>query len=128
MDVRLTLGRLRPTSAYRWGGGAFNDYSQILEWRDPNTTQPTEQECLDEWAVYLAEVATEQAAENEKIAAQNDVDARFLLSQLANKTPQEIYTAMQNNIDGWATLADARADLREWLPLMAALIAWKVQK
>ena len=54
------------------------------------------------------------------------VRAQFLLSQLANKTPQQIYTQMQGRMDNWASLADARADLREWLPLIAAVIAWKV--
>jgi len=74
--------------------------------------------------------AAQAAIENARIEAQNakaDIDARFLLSQLANKTPQEIYTLMQNRMDSWTSLADARADLREWLPLMAAIIAWKVQ-
>ena len=55
-----------------------------------------------------------------------ETEARFLLSQLADKTPEEIYTLMQNRMDGWTTLADAREDLREWLPLLAAVIAWKV--
>ena len=54
------------------------------------------------------------------------VRAQFLLSQLANKTPQEIYTQMQGRMDNWSSLADARDDLREWLPLIAAVIAWKV--
>lgn len=62
----------------------------------------------------------------EQEANRTDVEARFLLSQLANKTPQQIYTAMQNSMDGWASLADAKSDLREWLPLLAAIIAWKV--
>ena len=52
--------------------------------------------------------------------------ARFLLSQLADKTPEEIYVLMQNRMDGWQNLAQAKTDLREWLPLMAAVIAWKV--
>jgi len=52
--------------------------------------------------------------------------SRFNLSQIANKTPSEIYTIMQTAMDNWTSLADARADLREWLPLMAAIIAWKV--
>ena len=55
-----------------------------------------------------------------------EVRARFLASQLANKTPQQIYTAMQDAMDGWGSLADAKSDLREWLPLMAAILAWKV--
>ena len=55
-----------------------------------------------------------------------DAEARFLLSQLADKTPEEIYTLMQDRMDSWTMLADARGDLREWLPLLAAVIAWKV--
>jgi len=126
-DIRLILWRLRPNSSYLWGGGSFDDYSQILEWRDPNTTQPTEQEINDEWNVYLSEQAALEAEQQTKDAAQNDVNIRFLASQLAGKTPQEIYTLMQNRMDSWTSLADARSDLREWLPLMAAIIAWKVQ-
>ena len=61
-----------------------------------------------------------------KQSYRDDTRARFLLSQLANKTPEEIYTLMQNRMDSWTTLADARGDLREWLPLLAAVIAWKV--
>ena len=55
-----------------------------------------------------------------------EAEARFLLSQLADKTPEEIYTLMQSRMDGWQNLAQAKTDLREWLPLMAAVIAWKV--
>ena len=54
------------------------------------------------------------------------VKQAFLDSALANKTPVEIYTLMQGAIDGWTSLADARSDLRKWLPLIAAVIAWKV--
>ena len=59
-------------------------------------------------------------------AHREDARARFLLSQLADKTPEEIYTQMQGRMDGWSSLADAKSDLREWLPLIAAIIAWKV--
>ena len=58
---------------------------------------------------------------NAKAAKQAFVD-----SPLANKDPVEIYTLMQGEIDGWSSLADARGDLRKWLPLLAAVIAWKV--
>lgn len=60
------------------------------------------------------------------IENKKEAKARFLISQLADKTPQEIYTLMQNRMDNWTTLADARSDLREWLPLMAALMAWTI--
>ena len=59
----------------------------------------------------------------QKQVHRDDARARFLLSQLANKTPQEIYTQMQGEIDSWKTIANAKADLREWLPLMVAVIA-----
>ena len=57
---------------------------------------------------------------------QEEARTRFLLSQLANKTPSQIYTQMQERMDSWTSLADAREDLREWLPLFGALLAWKV--
>lgn len=47
---------------------------------------------------------------------------------LRDKTPGEIFAIMQARMDAWATLADARKDLREWLPRMAALLAWAVRK
>ena len=61
-----------------------------------------------------------------KQAHRNDARARFLLSQLADKTPEEIYVLMQDKIDNWSNLPQAKSDLREWLPLIAAVIAWKV--
>lgn len=56
------------------------------------------------------------------------VDTRFLTSQIANKTPEEIYAFLQNKINSWSNLQQAKKDLAEWLPLMASIIAWKVQK
>jgi hypothetical protein len=50
----------------------------------------------------------------------------FNLHSLKGKTPAEIFTMMQNAMDSWTSLADARSDLREWLPLMAAAISWIV--
>ena len=126
-DWRLVLWRLRPTSAYHWLGDGMNDtYASIGEWRDPETIKPTEQECLDEWDIYLVEKAALDAEEAATEANQADAEARFLLSQLANKTPQEIYTLMQARMDSWSNLGQAKADLREWLPLLSAIIAWKV--
>jgi hypothetical protein len=58
------------------------------------------------------------------VANADNVRARFLASALAKKTPAEIYTLMQGRIDGWSSLAAAKADLREWIPLLAAALAW----
>ena len=62
----------------------------------------------------------------QKEAHREDARARFLLSQLANKTPEEIFTLMQGRMDSWSSLADAKADLRELLPLIAAVFTFKV--
>ena len=56
-----------------------------------------------------------------------DVLDRLNMSALADMTPAEIYTAMQNKMNAWANLGQAKADLMEWLPLMAAVIFWKVK-
>ena len=60
MDFQGIIHRLRPNSRYllRDGGGAL--YTDILEWLDHETTQPTEQECLDEWNIMLAEWEAER--------------------------------------------------------------------
>ena len=64
MDFQGIIQRLRPNSPYllRDGGGAL--YSDILEWRDPNTIKPTEAECNTEWGVMLAEWAAEKAEQD----------------------------------------------------------------
>ena len=54
-----------------------------------------------------------------------DAHARFLLSQLHNKTPEQIYTYLENRIDAWTSLADAQTDLKDWLPLLCVLVAVK---
>ena len=64
MDFQRIIQRLRPNSSYslKAGGGAL--YSDILVWRDTQTTKPTEEECNTEWGVMLAEWAAEKAAQD----------------------------------------------------------------
>ena len=59
----------------------------------------------------------------QKQVHRDDVRTRFLLSQLANKTPQQIDTYVKNRVDSWKSLADARKDLREMLSVMAMAIS-----
>ena len=68
----------------------------------------------------LTELAQEVALANAQ-----DVLDRWLASSLHGKSPAQLYTALQSAMDGWTSLADAKADLRQWLPLMAAVLAWK---
>jgi len=57
-----------------------------------------------------------------------DIKARILSSGLKDKTPAQIYTQLENQIDGWASLTDAKVDLKVWLPLMAAAIVWMLPR
>ena len=61
---------------------------------------------------------------NQARASRWAAQACLAQSALADKTPAEIYALMQARMDKWTTLAEARADLREWLPLLAALAVW----
>ena len=137
MDWRLILGRLRPTSEYHWLGDGMNDnYASIGEWRDPTTTKPTEQECLDEWDVYLIEKAALDAEETQ--IEQNEADGRTGWKDLGNWStwqPQqaqdyvnaEILNGMnQAQIDAWidANITGSNAaQLREQVIVALKLLA-----
>lgn len=72
-------------------------------------------------------VAEAAAAEIEA----NATEARTLwdgYEALRDKTPAEIEALVRAHVEGWSTLAAAKVDLVEWLPRMAALLAWAVQK
>ena len=132
LDWRLVLGRLRPTSSYHWLGDGVNDtYESIGEWRDSLTTKPTEQECLDEWDVYVVEKTAEEELVIANVQLDDTADTQIdLLVQeykdlgLFSKTVTEIYVAMRNNIDAWNVPQAVKDDLRVWLPLMGASIVW----
>jgi hypothetical protein len=51
-----------------------------------------------------------------------------VLSALRGKSVAEIYDIVQNRIDGWMSLADAKADFAEWMPLLVAAVAWDIMK
>lgn len=48
-------------------------------------------------------------------------------SPLADMNPQEVYNAVQNQIDGWTSLADAKESFREWEPVLWAVVMWLVR-
>lgn len=75
VNIRLVLSRLRPGSGYHWLGATDTGYTlaqAVGEWRDPNTTPPTEAQLIAEWDVYQQEVTAAAAA---KAAADTDKDA-----------------------------------------------------
>jgi hypothetical protein len=72
-------------------------------------------------------VAAHTGIDTDQLAL-DDIRARWLVSAIHGKTPAQIYTTMQGAIDGWASLAAAKADLRVWLPLLTAALAWTIFK
>ena len=134
---RDTVERLRPTSSYHWkGDSSGGSYADIGEWRDPETTKPTEQECLDEWNVYLIEKAALDAEETQ--IEQNEADGRTGWKDLGNWStwqPQqaqdyvnaEILNGMnQAQIDAWidANITGSNAaQLREQVIVALKLLA-----
>jgi len=56
-----------------------------------------------------------------------DLWAQWLrLPALEGKTPKDIYRIVEGRIDGWSNLAQVKADLREWLPRIAAIVVWLI--
>lgn len=76
-----------------------------------------------------AAIAAQDAIEAARTTNTADVDTRYdALTALKGKTPAQIYTYIQGRVDAWASLADAKADLRVWLPFVFALVIWKLQE
>lgn len=121
---------IHPTIDVVVKGDADSVESLLSVWDtgNPSFARPTEAQLLAALSDVETDIQAEQQAEQTRTTNSDDVKTRFRNSPLANRSPQEIYTAMQNQIDGWSSLAEAQADLREWLPLMAAAIAWLVME
>lgn len=88
-DMIRSLRRLRPDSAWRYRG---NDYSG-LTWLDQSTTQPTEQEILDEIA-QMRQDEIDWGIRAEQIKA--DAFVQEWENRLRKKTPAEIIQAYDN--------------------------------
>ena len=100
MDFQGIIHRLRPNSRYllRDGGGAL--YTDILKWQDPETTQPTEQECLDEWDVMLAEWADARLEQEQLVAMESAarIGWKDLGDWIVTYTPNDAELYVRNQI------------------------------
>ena len=76
----------------------------------------------DEGAALAVLDAHDPSAMTAEQQAERDFLAAWRGGALVGKTPADIYRALDARIGGWASLADAKADLREWLPLMGAAL------
>lgn len=110
-------------------GGGSTIAEKLSTWRNKQFAKPSEEAIegalLNTVLPALANDAQQEQAQKNGI---DDVLARLSNSPLADKTPAEIYSIMQGQIDGWGSLAAAKADLRVWLPLIIAVIFWLVRR
>ena len=115
MDFQGIIHRLRPDSRYllRDGGGAL--YADILEWQDPETTQPTENECLAEWDVMLAEWAEAKAQEDLIIATEQSAVTGYatLPDWMKTLTAQEANDYINGEIWNGMTIEEIEAYIDE---------------
>lgn len=79
-------------------------------------------------AVCAAHTGHPDPAIAQDAANLTDVNGRWLVSQFHGKTPAQIFTQIQSDVDGWTTLAQAKASLRVLLPTLAAAIAATAMK
>lgn len=110
--------------------GAPDSIDSLLStWRSTVYPKPTPEQIEDALVnVVLPAQEAEQQAKADRQQSLDDVRQRLTNSPLADKTPAEIYTIMQGQIDGWSSLANAKADLRVWLPLIVAALFWLVRR
>lgn len=96
----------------------------LARWNHPTLAAPTE--ALVESTFLTNVYPSILAAETDHQALKDDAAASILMT----RTPLEVYTLAQNQIDGWTSLADAKADLYAWLPVIGAAIAylWQSQE
>lgn len=106
-------------------GGGDTIAEKLATWRSRTYAKPSE--AVVEAALVdtvIPAVEAEQTEQTEREIGKSEALTRLKNSPLANRTPDEIYTVMQNQIDGWQSLADAKQDLRSWLPLLAVAVMY----
>lgn len=104
------------------GVGSYAPTNVITVFMADTTTGDDDNAALQAVAAHDTTVRTdEQIAAVKYTTDFGDVVTRYLNSNLASKTPAQIYTLLQGQVDGWASLADAKAGLREILPLVGAV-------
>lgn len=110
IDFLGIIQRLRPNSAYLWRDGG-STYADILEWRDPLTTQPTEAECMAEWQIMLTERAAQVAANKLRSDTENEAVTNYsILPDWARTgTAAQAETYINGQIWGGQTQAQVEA-------------------
>jgi len=119
MDYHIAIDRLVPGANYRRAG----TYAELeATWHDGRGL-PSDAALQAEYGLWVAEQAAVAQRESDADAVRQ---AKNAVAFLQNKTPAEIKAYMEGQVDGWSTLADAKADLRSWMTILAQVIAYLV--
>ena len=121
MDFQGIIQRLRPNSPYLLKDGGGGAYADILEWRDPNTTQPTEAECLAEWNVMLAEWAADQAERDLVTNTENNAITKY--SQLPEWAKTGTAEDAETYITSQILNGQTEAEISAWIDANVSNIA-----
>lgn len=110
--------------------GAPDSIDSLLStWRSKVYEKPTAAQLENALLnIVLPAQESERQAKQAKRDSLDDILQRLADSPLADKTPAEIFTIMQGQVDGWGSLAAAKADMRVWFPLMTAAIFWLARR
>lgn len=63
-----------------------------------------------------------------KRSKEDAMRTKWLASPLAGKTPAQVKTAVENAVNGWGSLAAAKADMVTWFPLLFAAMAALIER
>lgn len=65
VDIRFAIGLIRPNSEYHFRAPNHSGHTlaeALGDWRDPNTTPPTEAEIIAAWDTHVAERASQASS------------------------------------------------------------------
>jgi len=112
------------------GEGEYRQCLLYLEGNDQGV-RLTVPDGSDEQAIEVVVLAHDPEALS--VGEQNEVyreNVRQWLrdSPLAGKTPLEIHDMVKGEIEGWSSLADAKASFLKWEPVLWAVVMWLVRQ
>jgi len=103
MDINAVLAKIRPGSAYFYGGSGVGDYiPSLLNWRDKGTSKPTVREMDDGWVLVQKDIATETARDALIEAAAVYTNAMDVATEIANANAATTIPALRASVtDLW---------------------------
>lgn len=75
MDIHAVLNKIRPGSAYQYGGPCVDGYEEsLLIWLDGGTAKPSVQEMNDGWVLVQSDMAEQDAIDAVQAGAKDEIE------------------------------------------------------